>query len=100
MIVGINKRLPMLLSPTFLSIYFQRILYLISHCYYFEELIISFFIIIFFLFLHLFFFQGKGLFATKFFKAGDIIFEEFPVVSCQFAWNETFKYLACELCMR
>ena len=44
--------------------------------------------------------QGKGLFATRSFKTGDVILEENPMVSCQFAWNATYKYLACDFCMR
>lgn len=43
---------------------------------------------------------GKGLFATKTFKAGDVIFEERPLVSCQFLWNAAYGYLACDFCMR
>jgi RNA polymerase subunit RPABC4/transcription elongation factor Spt4 len=26
--------------------------------------------------------------------------EESPIVSCQFAWNEFYKYKACEYCLR
>lgn len=44
--------------------------------------------------------QGKGLFAKKNFKAGDVIFEEDPLVCCQFAWNEQYGYAACDHCMR
>jgi hypothetical protein len=44
--------------------------------------------------------QGKGLFALKPFKAGDVIFEEKPLVCCQFAWNAAYGYLACDFCMR
>ena len=44
--------------------------------------------------------QGRGLFATCFLKEGDVIFEEIPIVSCQFAWNEDYGYQACELCLR
>lgn len=44
--------------------------------------------------------QGKGLFATKEFDINDIILEEVPFVSCQFAWNAAYKYLACDYCMR
>lgn len=44
--------------------------------------------------------QGKGLFAVKPLKAGDVIFEESPLVCCQFAWNATYGYLACDFCMR
>ena len=45
-------------------------------------------------------FQGRGLFASKEFKKGDVIFEEAPLVSCQFAWNELYRYSACEFCLR
>ncbi|XP_013141688.1 PREDICTED: SET and MYND domain-containing protein 5 [Papilio polytes] len=44
--------------------------------------------------------KGKGLFATKKFDKGDIILEEDPLVSCQFAWNAAYRYLACDYCMR
>uniref|UniRef100_A0A1B6F9J3 Protein-lysine N-trimethyltransferase SMYD5 n=1 Tax=Cuerna arida TaxID=1464854 RepID=A0A1B6F9J3_9HEMI len=45
-------------------------------------------------------YKGKGLFATKSFQPGDIIFEEVPIVSCQFSWNKDYGYLACDHCMR
>lgn len=45
-------------------------------------------------------FQGKGLFATKQFNGGDVILAEDPLVSCQFAWNAAYRYLACDHCMR
>lgn len=44
--------------------------------------------------------KGKGLFATKHFKKGDILFQERPLVCCQFAWNASYGYLACGYCMR
>ncbi|GBP91691.1 SET and MYND domain-containing protein 5 [Eumeta japonica] len=44
--------------------------------------------------------RGKGLFATKPYNEGEIILEEVPLVSCQFAWNAAYRYLACEYCMR
>lgn len=40
------------------------------------------------------------MFATKNYEAGDIILEEDPLVSCQFAWNAAYKYIACDHCMR
>ncbi|XP_045614819.2 histone-lysine N-trimethyltransferase SMYD5 isoform X2 [Procambarus clarkii] len=43
---------------------------------------------------------GKGLFATRNFKSGEVIFEERPLVSCQFLWNAAYGYLACDYCMR
>ncbi|XP_076044541.1 SET and MYND domain containing, class 5 isoform X2 [Oratosquilla oratoria] len=43
---------------------------------------------------------GKGLFATKSFKEGEVIFEERPLVSCQFLWNAAYGYLACDFCLR
>lgn len=48
----------------------------------------------------LLFLQGKGLFATQKFDQGDVILEEDPLVSCQFAWNAAYRYLACDYCMR
>ncbi|GLH16614.1 hypothetical protein R5R35_003652 [Gryllus longicercus] len=44
--------------------------------------------------------KGKGLFAVKPFKAGDVIFEERPLVCCQFAWNADYGYASCDFCMR
>ncbi|KAI5646084.1 SET domain-containing protein [Phthorimaea operculella] len=44
--------------------------------------------------------KGKGMFATKKFDQGDVILEEDPLVSCQFAWNQAYRYLACDYCMR
>nr|CAD7573418.1 unnamed protein product [Timema californicum] len=44
--------------------------------------------------------KGKGLFATQCFNAGDIIFEERPLVCCQFSWNGAYRYAACDFCMR
>lgn len=43
---------------------------------------------------------GKGLFATRSYKEGEVIFEERPLVSCQFLWNAAYGYLACDYCMR
>ena len=50
--------------------------------------------------LHFFYLQGKGLFAQISLKEGEVIFEEHPVVSTQFLWNEMYKYLACEYCLQ
>ncbi|RXG62403.1 SET and MYND domain-containing protein 5 [Armadillidium vulgare] len=44
--------------------------------------------------------KGKGLFATRNYLEGEIIFEEEPLVSCQFLWNKAYGYLACDFCMR
>nr|CAB3266419.1 SET and MYND domain-containing protein 5 [Phallusia mammillata] len=44
--------------------------------------------------------KGFGLFATKDLNAGDEILVEEPLVSCQFAWNKLYKYLACDYCMK
>ncbi|XP_076103229.1 protein-lysine N-trimethyltransferase SMYD5-like [Mytilus galloprovincialis] len=44
--------------------------------------------------------KGKGLFAKKNINKGDVIFEETPIVSTQFLWNELYKYKACEYCMK
>lgn len=46
------------------------------------------------------FIQGRAMFATKSFEAGETIFEEKPFVSSQFAWNKSYKYLACENCLK
>uniref|UniRef100_A0A1B6CXX1 Protein-lysine N-trimethyltransferase SMYD5 n=2 Tax=Clastoptera arizonana TaxID=38151 RepID=A0A1B6CXX1_9HEMI len=45
-------------------------------------------------------FKGHGLFATKQFKTGETIFEEIPLVCCQFAWNKEYGYKACDHCLR
>ncbi|KAI4457651.1 set and mynd domain-containing protein 5 [Holotrichia oblita] len=44
--------------------------------------------------------KGKGLFAKKDFHAGSVIFEEDPVVCCQFSWNAAYGYKACDHCLR
>ena len=44
--------------------------------------------------------KGKGLFANTNFKEGDIIFDEKPLVCCQFLWNALYKYTACGFCMK
>ncbi|CAG4930487.1 histone-lysine N-trimethyltransferase SMYD5 [Colias croceus] len=44
--------------------------------------------------------KGKALFATKQYNEGDVILEEDPLVSCQFAWNAAYRYMACDHCMR
>lgn len=38
--------------------------------------------------------------ATKSFAIDDVIFEEEPLVSCQFSWNTAYGYAACDHCMR
>jgi SET and MYND domain-containing protein 5 len=40
------------------------------------------------------------LFTKRDFSAGEVIFEETPLVLCQFAWNEDCNYKSCELCLR
>ncbi|XP_058821496.1 histone-lysine N-trimethyltransferase SMYD5 [Topomyia yanbarensis] len=45
-------------------------------------------------------FKGRGLFAVVPIKAGTVLFEESPLVSCQFSWNSSYGYLACEYCLR
>uniref|UniRef100_A0A1E1WRE0 Protein-lysine N-trimethyltransferase SMYD5 n=1 Tax=Pectinophora gossypiella TaxID=13191 RepID=A0A1E1WRE0_PECGO len=44
--------------------------------------------------------KGKAMFSTKKFDLGDVILEEDPLISCQFAWNQAYRYLACDHCMR
>ncbi|KAI3351564.1 hypothetical protein L3Q82_020402 [Scortum barcoo] len=44
--------------------------------------------------------KGKGLFAKRSIKKGDVIFREQPLVSAQFLWNALYKYKACEYCLR
>ncbi|XP_060525378.1 histone-lysine N-trimethyltransferase SMYD5 [Cylas formicarius] len=44
--------------------------------------------------------KGKALFATKGMAEGSVIFEEDPLVSCQFSWNAAYGYKACHHCMR
>ncbi|ESN95592.1 hypothetical protein HELRODRAFT_193546 [Helobdella robusta] len=44
--------------------------------------------------------KGRGMFSRRFIKAGEEIFLESPMVSVQFAWNETCKYKACQQCLR
>ncbi|BET01913.1 SET and MYND domain-containing protein [Nesidiocoris tenuis] len=44
--------------------------------------------------------KGLGVFATQPFASKEIIFEEKPLVSAQFCWNEAYGYYACHHCMR
>ncbi|KAJ8952704.1 hypothetical protein NQ318_021021 [Aromia moschata] len=44
--------------------------------------------------------KGKGLFAIKKINSGSVIFEEDPLVSCQFSWNAAYQYRACSHCLR
>ncbi|XP_044756120.1 SET and MYND domain-containing protein 5 [Coccinella septempunctata] len=44
--------------------------------------------------------KGKGLFAKKSFNTDYVLFEEEPLVSCQFSWNAECKYRACDHCLR
>jgi len=44
--------------------------------------------------------KGKGLFASKNFNEGEVIFEEKPLVCSQFLWNSMYKYTACGGCMK
>ncbi|XP_033633420.1 SET and MYND domain-containing protein 5-like isoform X1 [Asterias rubens] len=44
--------------------------------------------------------KGKGVFAATDFTTGNTLFTEDPLVSAQFLWNETYRYTACEFCMR
>ncbi|KAH3787594.1 histone-lysine N-trimethyltransferase SMYD5-like isoform X2 [Dreissena polymorpha] len=44
--------------------------------------------------------KGRGLYSNQHYKVGDVILEEAPLVSCQFAWNELYQYTACENCLR
>ncbi|XP_062574950.1 histone-lysine N-trimethyltransferase SMYD5-like [Saccostrea cucullata] len=44
--------------------------------------------------------KGKSLIAKQNFEEGDVLFEERPLVSSQFLWNEFYKYKACEYCLR
>ncbi|XP_046622667.1 histone-lysine N-trimethyltransferase SMYD5 [Neodiprion virginianus] len=43
--------------------------------------------------------KGKGIFSLKSFKEGEQIFQEKPVVCCQFSWNAEYGYSACDNCM-
>ncbi|XP_055924091.1 histone-lysine N-trimethyltransferase SMYD5 [Eupeodes corollae] len=44
--------------------------------------------------------KGRSMIALRTFAVGDTIFEEEPFVSCQFTWNATYGYAACDHCMR
>lgn len=44
--------------------------------------------------------QGRALFATKNIAKDEVILEEKALLSSQFSWNSSCKYLACEHCMR
>lgn len=43
--------------------------------------------------------KGRGLFTIKHFAEGDVVLVEEPVVCCQFSWNNTYGYKACDECM-
>ncbi|KAG4077334.1 hypothetical protein HA402_009735 [Bradysia odoriphaga] len=40
------------------------------------------------------------MFALSNINSGDVIFREKPLVSSQFSWNKTYKYLCCDNCLR
>uniref|UniRef100_A0A0A9WCY4 SET and MYND domain-containing protein 5 n=2 Tax=Lygus hesperus TaxID=30085 RepID=A0A0A9WCY4_LYGHE len=44
--------------------------------------------------------KGVGVFAAKPFAENDVIFEETPIVSAQFCWNEAYGYYACHHCLK
>ncbi len=44
--------------------------------------------------------QGRGVFATRDFKKGETVVKDYPIVTCQFAWNQLYSYKACEYCLR
>ncbi|XP_037117571.1 SET and MYND domain-containing protein 5 [Syngnathus acus] len=44
--------------------------------------------------------KGKGLFAKRGIKKGEVIFIERPLVCAQFLWNALYKYKACDYCLR
>lgn len=52
------------------------------------------------MYIYIYILQGKGLFATRAYKEGDIILEEKPIVCCQFSWNLDYGYLACDNCLK
>jgi hypothetical protein len=43
--------------------------------------------------------KGRSLIATKNYSENDVILEEKPLISAQFSWNKTYKYLACDYCL-
>ncbi|KAK4883114.1 hypothetical protein RN001_006433 [Aquatica leii] len=44
--------------------------------------------------------KGRGVFAKKNFPSGTVIFEEDPLVCCQFSWNASYMYRTCHHCLR
>jgi len=40
------------------------------------------------------------LFASRDHAEGESLFEETPIVSAQFLWNQLYKYAACDHCLR
>ncbi|XP_072026127.1 protein-lysine N-trimethyltransferase SMYD5-like [Amphiura filiformis] len=44
--------------------------------------------------------KGRGVFAGKNFQENDVLFRETPIVCAQFLWNDSYRYSACEFCMR
>jgi len=43
---------------------------------------------------------GKGVFSLRHYQEDDIIFEEQPLVSCQFLWNSMYGYKSCDHCLK
>lgn len=43
--------------------------------------------------------QGKGLFATRNIRKGEVVFVERPVVSSQFLWNALYNYRGERCCL-
>ncbi|CAH1784510.1 unnamed protein product [Owenia fusiformis] len=44
--------------------------------------------------------KGRGFIAIHPICEGEILFEEEPIVCCQFLWNAFYKYAACDHCMK
>lgn len=44
--------------------------------------------------------RGRGLVAVRSLVAGELLFEESPLISCQFSWNKLYGYLACDHCLK
>uniref|UniRef100_A0A336MSZ2 CSON006618 protein n=1 Tax=Culicoides sonorensis TaxID=179676 RepID=A0A336MSZ2_CULSO len=44
--------------------------------------------------------KGRGVYASRQYTAGDVIFEEAPLISAQYCWNAAYGYIACEHCLR
>lgn len=44
--------------------------------------------------------KGRGLFTTRPLMKNEVIFEERPLICCQFSWNRFYGYKGCDYCLK